>query len=401
MFIGLSSLLGSGGALAQSAMVNPIAPKPLQPEGSGPAGLEVGPMMAYPGIDFAWGRDDNLFLTTGGRKESSIAIFSPYVKLEGKPTPHSFDFLARGDFGRYGASSADNYNDHMLAGNGKFVFTGSLDFSAHVEHVGGHDPRGSTDRVGGAEPDTYENTGFEGTLGYGGEGARGRIEVNAGNYKRDYTNNRAFTAASDRETAILGATFFVRVMPRTSLLFQMEQRDIDFQLPASTQDSQETRYYVGAKWEATAATTGYAKVGRLEKDFDSAARQDFDGTAWDLGVRWSPRTYSHLDLSTMRTTEESTGVGDSIDSKRYNLNWTHNWSSRFSTVLLGSLRNDKFQGVGVTREDDTTTHGAKVFYQFRRWMRVGLEWTHTERDSNTAGANYGKNLYLFTIGATL
>lgn len=385
----------AGAAFAQSQQpTQPVAP-------SGPAGFPVGPMTVYPGIDLAIGHDDNLFLQPTAPKSSRFTVVSPYVRAEARPGPHKFDIGLRIDDGRYHSSAADNYTDYSLLGNGDIVFSGRAGLKLRAEHRHGHDARGSTDRAISGEPDEYDNTGIDGVFRYGAPGARGRIEIDAGAFARRYTNNRLTTEAADRDTGQLGGTFFWRVMPRTELLAQVGFRDIDYQLAASTQDSTESRYLVGVKWEATAKTTGIAKIGRLKKDFDSPLRQDFSGSSWDVGVRWSPLTYSVFDLNTSKQTDESTGFGDAIVTKLYGLTWSHAWTSRLRTQALANYRTETFSGAAVGREDDTTSWGLRVGYDFRRWLRFGAEYTHFDRDSNTAGFDYKRNLLLFTVGATL
>ena len=368
---------------------------------AGPAGFPVGPLTVYPGVGLAHGYDDNLFLRPSNRSTSSFTVFSPYVRAEAKPGPHKFDATLRIDDGRYHSSPADSYTDYSLLGNGDMVFSGRAGLKLRAEYRHGHDPRGSTDRGVSATPDEYDNTGIDGVFRYGAPGARGRIEVDAGAFARRYTNNSAGTAAANRDTSQLGGTFFWRVMPRTELLAQVGHRDIDYKLSTSTLDSTETRYLIGVKWEATAATTGTAKFGRQTKKFDAAGRQNFSGNSWDVGVRWSPLTYSVFDFVSSKQAAESTGVGDAVVGKNYGVTWSHAWSSRLRTQALASFRNDAFAGAGVTRKDDTTSFGLKVAYDFRRWLRLGAEVTHTERESNGVDLNYKRNLLLFTVGATL
>ena len=362
----------------------------------------MGPLTVYPGVDLAQGYDDNLFLRPSNRTTSSYTVLSPSVRAELKTGPQKFDLTLRVDDGRYHSSPADSYTDYSLSGNGDLVFSGRAGLKLRAEHRHGHDGRGSTDRGVSASPDEYDNTGIDGVFRYGAPGARGRIEVNAGAFSRRYTNNRASTAASDRDTAALGGTFFWRVMPRTELLAQLNYTNVDYSLSTSTQDSTENRFLVGVKWEATAKTTGTAKFGRQNKQFDSAARSDISGTSsWDVGVRWSPLTYSVFDFSSSKQAGESTGVGDAVVGKNYGVTWSHAWSSRLRTQALTTSRNDTFTGAGVNRKDDTTSFGLKVAYDFRRWLRLGAELTHTERDSNGVDLNYKRNLLLFTVGATL
>src|SRR3954471_8271796 len=103
----------------------------------------------------------------------------------------------------------------------------------------------------------------------------------------------------------------------------MQQRFVDYKLNTSTQSSTETRYQIGAKWEATAKTSGIVKFGMLEKKFNSSGRTDFSGSSWDAAVRWSPLTYSVWDLYSSKVTNESTGTGDFLLTQTYGVNWNH------------------------------------------------------------------------------
>ena len=394
----VAAIVITGGAFAQGQSPAGIS--------TPPGGIPVGPLTVFPSVNLAHGYDDNLFLRPVNRSTSSFTILSPSVRAELKTGPHKFDFGLSIDHGRFHSSAADKYTDYALTGSGGVVFSGRAGLKLRAEHRHGHDARGSTDRdrTGlSATPDEYDNTGAGGTFSYGASGARGRIEIDGAAFTRSYTNNRATTVTSDRDTIGVGGTFFWRVMPRTELLAQVSRTSIDYQLGTSTQDSTETRYLAGVKWEATAKTTGTAKFGRQTKKFDSAARQDISGaSSWDVGVRWSPLTYSVFDFVSSRQTGESTGIGDASIGTTYSVTWSHAWSSRLRTQALANYGNSEFTGTtGLGRKDDTTSFGLKVAYDFRRWLRLGAEVTHSERDSNDSTSNYKRNLLRFTVGATL
>jgi len=309
--------------------------------------------------------------------------------------------LGRGEVGVDVAACEVNTN-YAITGDAELVFSGRSALRLSAAHRRATEGRGTTDRTVSPAPDEYEDTGMEGLYRYGAPGAQGSIEVEGGALAHRYTNNRAFTSAGDRDTLRLGGTFFWRVMPRTDLLFQAQRGEIDYKLAGSTLDSTERRLLVGAKWEATAATTGTAKFGRMRKDFEAGGRSSVSDSSWDVGVRWSPLTYSVFDFTSSKVTSETTLVGaDTVVSKAYGVLWSHAWSSRVRTQALASLRNDAFVGAGINRNDDTTTFGLKVGYDFRRWLRLGAELTHYERESNLPTLDYKRNLLLFTMGATL
>ena len=85
----------------------------------------------------------------------------------------------------------------------------------------------------------------------------------------------------------------------------------------------------------------------------------------------------------------------------YGVTWNHAWSSRLRSTALASFRTDDYKGAGITRSDDTTSLGIKVDYYFRRWLRLGAGYTHWDRNSNPPGFDYKRNIYMFTVGATL
>jgi hypothetical protein len=397
MMLGFSvCATGQDVPLQGAATLGPATGQPTPP-----GGVPLGPMIVYPGLDFSVGHNDNLFSSNINKRGSTQTVVSPSVKIEAKTGPHKFDAYFRMDDLRYSNSPSDNYTAYSLLGNADLVISGRAGLKVRAEYRRAADPRGSTDRAGSATPDEYINQGIGGIFAYGAPGAQGRIEIDAGAFSRRYQNNRATTEVSDRDYNQIGATFFWRVAPKTEILALAQRRGIDYTLPTSTQDSTETSYLVGAKWEATAKTTGIVKFGRLEKKFDTGARTNFSGSSWDATVRWSPLTYSVLDFNTSKATNESTGTGDFLITQSYGVVWNHAWNSRFSSAANASWRNDQFQGGGSTREDKTGILGLRLNYQWQRWLRFSGEYTRTDRTSSINTLDFGRNLILFTVGATL
>ena len=382
--------------LESAATLPPTSALPVPP-----GGIPLGPMIVYPGLDASYGHNDNLFSSNINKGSSSVTTVSPYARVEAKVGPHTFDAVFRLDDVRYLGSPADNYTAYGLLGNANLVFSGRAGLKLRAEHRRGVDPRGSTDRTASATPDEYLNQGIEGIFSYGAPGAQGRIEIDGGAYSRRYQNNRLTTAASDRDTTQLGGTFLWRIAPKTEILALAQRRSIDYSLDTSTQSSTETRYQVGAKWDATAKTSGIVKFGLLEKKFENSTRSDFSGSSWDGAVRWSPLTYSVFDFYTSKTTNESTGTGDFLLTQTYGMTWNHAWNSRFSTLGLANWRKDDFLGTGGGRVDKTSIVGVKLTYQWQRWLRFGGEYTMTDRTSNPNTFDYTRHLWMFTVGATL
>ena len=187
-----------------------------------------------------------------------------------------------------------------------------------------HDNRGSgiSDNTGIVfqTPDTYADTIVDATYTYGTPGAKMNLELAASYLDKSYTNHEELTQYFDYTQPELGATFFYRVMPKTDLLLQARYNDVSYDTNrpfADKLDSSEQNYQIGVTWDATAKTTGIAKVGYLIKDFDSPSYNSHEFPSWEVAVDWSPRKRTTFNLTTNSTAIESQGTGTFNESQSY------------------------------------------------------------------------------------
>ncbi|MDX2220919.1 MAG: outer membrane beta-barrel protein, partial [Burkholderiales bacterium] len=347
------------------------------------------------------GRDDNLFLANSNKKSSSLFTLDTGALIEARRKNQLFSLGLDTRSANYNDSSADNYRDYAVRGGADLQFSARSGLRLGAAYDRGHDPRGSTDRGIAERPDVYRDTTLDALYAFGGNDARGRFELAASTADKRYRNNRATTAAADRDTDRLRGTFFMRVAPKTSLLVEVQQANLDYSLSSSTLDSEEKRYYAGVTWEATAATSGTIKLGRQKKEFDVGSRANNSSSSWEIGVEWKPMTYTKVDLFSTKSFGESSGVGDLIINKRTGAIWTHNWSSRIATEARYVFSQDDFVGAGANRKDETDTFGIKLTYKLGRVLELGADFTRSDRDSNQSNFLYKRNQVMFTIGAKL
>lgn len=366
-------------------------------------GVPFGAMTAYPSVGLTFGFDDNVLLTSSNEVDSMVTRLSPGVRLEHQAGSTSVSVSYEIDAGWYADSSTDNYIDHDLRANLVQQINDRTKFDLSAQYKKDHDRRGSGSRQGDLafldlDPDEYSDIGVDGAITFGGIGSKGSVELAGGVLNREYDNNRSYTKDFDRDTNFFGGTFFWQIQPKTSLLVEVKNTQIDY-VENNGRDSDETRYQVGAKWDATAKTSGTFKIGRLEKDFDDPSASDFSGTSWELGMAFKPKSYSTINLATARETNESTGFGNFILSRDIRLGWTHDWSSRLSTSLDAAQINDEHRG--DIRDDDTSDFGVSANYEFRRWLTVGAGYHHSSRDSNVNEYDYTQNLFMLTLEGSL
>lgn len=403
--IGGTALLGFGFVAAAQTSTGPVRPQYEIPSGShanddGPRGVMLQDGVAfYPKVGLWAGHDDNLFQTSSNKKSSAFYGASPGFKIQARNESGLYTFDVDSALVRYQSSSSDNYADYTARGTAEFVMGASLGLRLGVDYNRGHDARGTTDRTFANRPDVFRNTGPSMLVAYGANDARGRVEFEAGSFQKRYQNNPSTTVGSNRDNENIAGRFFMRIAPKTSFLVEARNDKYDYTLFNSQQDSWERRYLAGVTWEATAATSGTIKAGRIEKNFRSSAIKDFSGTGWEAAINWAPITYSKFDFYTAKTFSESTGFGDFALSKRYGANWTHGWNSKLSTTASVNRSEDEF--VNSARNDTTDTLGFKVNYKVYRGVTVGGEYNYTDRDSSIAGFRFKRSIYMLTLGATL
>ena len=364
-------------------------------------GMLAGPAVSamQPRINLGMMATDNLLSTQNREKYTEILVVNPGLRFEfGRPTL-KFSIDLDLEAGRYTKSHDDDYEDATILGNVTYQPTSRIRFDARARQHWGHDERGSGRTEGGVDidgtkPDEYTQRDIGGEFTYGAKEAKGRLILSADHLDREYTNNRLATRGLDHDETGLGATFKWRVWPKTSVLVEARYRDFDYDfIPAgsATLDSEEQRYFIGAEWEATYKTTGSIRIGRFNKEFDAASREDESGGAWEIATEWRPRSYSTVNLSTGRTTGESTGTGDVTVTDYYRASWTHAWVKRLSTTLSYSYEEAEHPGDINRREDETDTYRAEAKYKMRRWLDLSAGFEHINRDSNINAIEYDRN----------
>ena len=399
------------GAYSPSADAAAEAPSQSQysPTGTAPAlardssqrgGIPLGPITAYPSIQAGLQHNDNLYSNPNNKSSDWIRVAIPAVRFEARQAANTYSLFLGSPLGRYQTHTADDYTSYNASGLADLDLSTRLRAKLRADYIDSIDPRGSTNNAVSATPDRWHQTTGQGLISYGAPGARGRVDFDLGETRRWYVNNLATTQSNDRTTDNIGATFYWRIAPKTSLLFQGVHTKIDYWQSTSTMDSTENRLLAGATWEATAKTSGRFGLGVVKKDFADPARSDFTGVTWDGQIRWSPLSYSNVNFNLSKGPVETTGgVGNFIDRTTTAALWTHEWSSQITTDASASYISDVYHG--LDRTDNTENFGIKATYKMRRWLSFSGDYTHTFRNSNDNTFDYKRNVFMLYLRAAL
>ncbi|SEA33921.1 outer membrane beta-barrel protein [Microbulbifer marinus] len=390
--IGMIVSMGAGSALAQNQA----------------ASVELGNGIEFtPTVDFLMQSDDNVLYANDEQIDSLVAVLNPSFQLSAENGVSAYKLTYSLRKGEYFDSDEDNYLDHELDGEAKWELNSRNRVTLAGSYLDGHESRGTGYSQGFGilldEPTGFKDKDVHGIYSFGTDGAKGRIDVTAGTSERDYDGG-SITLDRDRDSDYAKLGFFYNAGGKTELLTEIVRRDVDYAFTpagAESRNSTETDVLVGITWEGTAKTTGTIKVGSRQKKFESAAREDFTGPRWEVGIRWMPRSYSAFDLITERRSDEAYGVGDFIDVQRYTLAWTHAWMDRLTSEVSFNRSNNDYEG--LDRVEEVTTSSLSFNYQMQRWLSLRAGVNVSEQDSSGVDARfeYDKNLTFVGFQATL
>ncbi|WP_439114127.1 outer membrane beta-barrel protein [Hydrogenophaga sp.] len=382
------ALMGLTASLAQAQSATP------KPDGA----LRVAEgVLAYPSVKLSVGHDDNVRASQDAAISATVTTLAPTLKLEAQNAAGLYSLTYAGTYARYSGSSEDNSNNHDLTAAGVHTFSARSRLNWSLAYQDRVDARGDA-AVPTAEPDQWRGQRLNALYTFGAKQAQGRVETEYTFSNKRYQNNLANTAGSDVDTHQVAGRYFWRVMPRTYLVGEARLATNAYRVN-TTKDNTDTRLLVGATWEATAKTTGTAKLGYQRKNFDSTTLTDATGNTYEVSVEWKPLSYSSFTLSANRAVNDALGTGDFEKSNNLGLTWAHKWSTALSSRM--SVNGAAVDFVNSTRQDDTLTTSLGLSYGLNRTYTLGLDLAHTKRDSTLATSNYKRNTVLVSVNAAL
>jgi hypothetical protein len=376
------------------------------------ASMPVGTFELTPLLDVSVFKDSNVTRASDNKIDSWVTVLNPQLQLGKKIGENSLSVGISATKGIYHSSHSDNYDDYQIFANGDVEFDRGNRLSGSIVHLSGHDARGTSYSVGAGDlldgPDKFTSNTLNATYSYGALTANANVDVDMRLSDIDYDDDVLVSNPNrlrNRKENSLGSTFYYSISPKTDLLLEGNYLITDYSGSIeniASLDSKTNYLLAGAKWETTAATSGFAKIGYQKRDFDEASRSGFSGIKWDVGVAWSPIERAIFEFSTVSDTRETNGQGNYIRRKDYVVDWRHEWLERFDTVATISYSVDNYEGDTVPRNDKTKEFKVAADYRFRRWLTLVTAVSYFDRNSDSALAfDYNRSLVSFTAKISL
>ena len=375
----------------------------------------IGPMEAYPILNFATGYSSNII--EGDESSGS----SPYVDMragggiQGKNRGHLYGIEYELSGTWYSDSSDDSYIDHRLSAYGGHAFDVRNHVDGGIELKRGNDPRSqdfvdynSRYSIGADEPDEWDQSQIGGNYTFGAPNAKGKIEVDACYTCRRFNNNDQ--DYRDYDITDVGMAFYGQVRPKTYLVAGASYSIFDYLnedqlLYANSLDSEEIKYFLGTDWDITPKTRLRGRVGYLEKNFDdNINNDDYAEPYWEVDAIWAPRTTSTVALGFSRRTYESVPYNTELENEfnddfavveKVDLDWSQQWSAKLASSFNTFYSWEDWSP--STREDERYGAYLQFDYIINRWFTVGAGAYYSKRDSNFDEHDYEDTGFMLSL----
>ncbi len=361
-------------------------------------GIVVGPARLHPGVTVSEGHDSNVNLMTGpGKLSSNFTLVEPQLILSRRlnATEH-YDAYYKGAYAKYSSAGNYDYNDSFFGVDGTKAVTDRLRMSFKLEYQMGHDAANSYVATNAIERWTSPTAQF--LVHYGTAESKGQLELE-GDYKQQRYKDPLMQLYDIDESRLVGR-FFLRLHPKTHGILEVATQQDRYPNYVGSNGTQE-RVTAGLQWDATAKTSGVAKIGMMHESVSGGGGGN-SGLAWDAAITYKPRSYSQIKLEGSREYAEWANASNAyILTQGATLEWIQHWTYRIKSTA--GLLNYRDQFLGSGRVDDRRGVSLKAEYAFGHQdiFHLGLQEILLDRSSNTPGFSFHEAITLLSLGVQL
>lgn len=334
--------------------------------------VKVGESSLTPTLRLDYVSNDNVFNSADNPVESTGLVLSPAIEWSAERRLLKIRGNYLGEFGSFAESGRD-YDDHRLSLR--------IDASPGIRHrtFGVFSVRKATEAFGTGQTAFEEsfsgqiertNVLLEAGYRYGAQSAKGNVGGGVRIGTETYSDLGAITRGDDNTEMTPYAYFSYRLSADTKLFTELSFKVTDYD--EDRRDRNEIGFSTGVELAATERSGGAVAVGVSRADYDTEGVSDTSQVISEINLYFRPRSYSELQFKFSRSfvtvDEDDTGPGASLVNKA-NLDWTHEWTSRFSTLLTTQL--SQTERTCPNNDSSTSSVGLEFDVKIRRWLSVG------------------------------
>ncbi|WP_338466155.1 outer membrane beta-barrel protein [Novosphingobium sp. ZN18A2] len=401
LLIGAAGLV-SGTARAQDAQ--PANPAPDVSHDAPPRDASAHKLNAD--VAIAFGVDDNLFATKNGKVSDRFLLVQPALTLDLGGTAGGVTVRGSGEFARYRDHPSEDYDDAMLATDGRLRLTTGIQTIAGGSYAWSHESRTSPESEAGTEPTRFRRDyGYLGLVGKGGAWA---YRIGATTTGLDFSDTPASAGTIDnadrnRRQFELGARVGYTLTRGPELFVQGQWDKRDYRRPVDDwgyrRNSEGFSVAAGVHQKVSARLDGEIFVGVLRQDYADPRLPDVNTIDYGALVNWTGSGVS-ASFKLGRSVEETTLPGASSYMLTDGTLSVRADAGR-KLAFGGSLSGTSYDYRGADRSEFVIGANVWARYWFERNLFAGIDYGLAQRASNAAGYDYDRNRVFVTIGAQL
>lgn len=351
---------------------------------------EMGTIQLENGIDLTptlkldYWQNDNLLFAQDDELDSGQSLITTSLLAELKRGRTEFAFDYEGRWGNAQDSSIDRYDDHLLQLRIDTVPSESSELTSRIYYSRLHEPRGQgiSQGFGVTLPEPIEYVDKGGELGWvlSFLSERFWLDTLIALQATEYQNATELTSGLDRDNFTSQLALHMETGSGSSVFLQGRYTKIDYddgQSGGISRDGDDYRALIGMRWQRGELGAGSIGVGYQDKRFESDLRQDFTGLSWEVGLEWNPVERVNLGFDSSRASVEPPLNGDYIRQINHGLRIDYEFTDRLSFTTNIQYLDQKY--VGVERDEETTTYGGELSYEFRSNILFALNFTRQEK----------------------
>lgn len=358
-----------------------------------PASIDYEGLEVTPTLEVAGTYDDNYSTLNKDIAQSSwIASITPSIKISafGDKSLYEIDYTFNHQ--RFTDPDAQNLNSHFFDASAFYEFDvrNRLNIGANISKT---ETAANAFTLGALNAFTSKN--ISANYIFGAPSATGNIEfgINRENFRSDNNENLGL----ERDSTSWNAEFSYKATEKTRLTAEIRQTKYDYVI-SEILNAKDTSYLLGARWEASSMTTGYAKLGKRVKDFDQSDIDNTHLSTWEVSVDWEPKTYSIVTFTTNQRIDEGLFGANYIDTIEHAVDWRHDWGRGYESNFGASYSGKDYEN---GREDDTRSYNVGLTYMAKRWMDINFNYRHTNQNSNDLDYDYARNIFKLSVDVSL
>lgn len=369
-------------------------------------GIRAGSFIILPTLRNKLAYNDNIFATRDDKIDDFILDIEPGVRAQSNWRNHALNASVSGNIGLYNDNDAEDYEDLIIAVDGRFdVMKDSKAFmNVGFNHL--HEERGSVDDANGRNPTTYNlyNAGLRYEHGLskirysGGVGVTGYLYDNT-----ETSTGLIFSDERDRleYTADLRGEYMF--FEKYGAFVSVEGIDVDYDRRTAAGLLRSSKGYdarAGVLIELTGLLAGEVYGGYVQRRYDDSSLTDIGVPIVGANILWNLSGLTTVEMDVSRDVTETTSIGVS-GILNTGVEFIVNHELKRNILLRGELgyRESEFRGTG--RSDDIYEAELGAQYLLNQNFSFEASLKYTDRSSSLSLQSYEQTVASVTLVAKM